>query len=119
MVYFLFFSENVNNPSPKKYVRTDENTQDEIKKITNMISSNDWKERHHGIGELLAFCETHAQVVAVNATKVKKNICRQQIICVYVSFNNFSFKKTILRFSYKFNFILLILKMCTKTVVQV
>ncbi|XP_071163836.1 TOG array regulator of axonemal microtubules protein 1-like isoform X37 [Mytilus edulis] len=63
-------SENVNNPSPKKYVRTDENTQDEIKKITNMISSNDWKERHHGIGELLAFCETHAQVVAVNATKI-------------------------------------------------
>lgn len=59
--------------------------------MSNLISSNDWRERHQGIGQLLEFCETHAQVVAVNATKVKTNICRLQIICVYVSVNNFSF----------------------------
>ncbi|CAC5385590.1 unnamed protein product [Mytilus coruscus] len=63
-------SENVNNSSPKKYVRTDEGTQDEIKRMTNMISSNDWRERHQGITQLLEFCESHAQVVAVNATKI-------------------------------------------------
>ncbi|XP_052097638.1 TOG array regulator of axonemal microtubules protein 1-like isoform X13 [Mytilus californianus] len=63
-------SENVNNSSPKKYVRTDEGTQDEIKRMTNMISSNDWRERLQGITQLLEFCESHAQVVAVNATKI-------------------------------------------------
>ncbi|VDI35582.1 Hypothetical predicted protein [Mytilus galloprovincialis] len=63
-------SENVNNPSPKKYVRTDESTQDEIKRMTNLISSVFWRERYQGITQLLEFCETHAQVVAVNATKI-------------------------------------------------
>jgi len=64
-----FHSENT-HPSPKKFVRTDEATQDEIKQMTNMISANDWRDRHRGIERLLAMCETHPDVVGVNIVKV-------------------------------------------------
>ena len=77
MHFVFYFSESINT-SPKKFVRTDEGTQDEIKRMTSMISSNDWRERHQGIKMLLSFCESNAQIVAANATKVSRGSLRSE-----------------------------------------
>ena len=60
-------------PSPsKRYVRTDENTQEEIKQMTTLISANDWRDRYKGITQLLELCENNTDIVAINVIKVWK-----------------------------------------------
>ncbi|XP_033734245.1 TOG array regulator of axonemal microtubules protein 1-like isoform X1 [Pecten maximus] len=62
-------SEN-QHASPKKLVRTDEATQEEVKQMTSLIAANDWRDRYKGITRLLEMCDTHAEVVSANMVKI-------------------------------------------------
>ncbi|XP_021373812.1 TOG array regulator of axonemal microtubules protein 1-like isoform X3 [Mizuhopecten yessoensis] len=62
-------SEN-QHASPKKLVRTDEATQEEVKQMTALISANDWRDRYKGITRLLEMCDTHAEVISANMVKI-------------------------------------------------
>ncbi|XP_069117055.1 TOG array regulator of axonemal microtubules protein 1-like isoform X2 [Argopecten irradians] len=56
--------------TPKKLVRTDEATQEEVKQMTSLIAANDWRDRYKGITRLLEMCETHAEVVSASMVKI-------------------------------------------------
>ncbi|XP_062617825.1 TOG array regulator of axonemal microtubules protein 1-like isoform X2 [Saccostrea cucullata] len=63
-------SELQHSTPSKRLLRTDDATQEAIKNMTNLISANDWRDRHKGISMLLEMCEENTDVVVMNIVKI-------------------------------------------------
>ncbi|XP_078314786.1 TOG array regulator of axonemal microtubules protein 1-like isoform X3 [Crassostrea virginica] len=54
----------------RRVLRTDDATQESIKTMINLISANDWRDRHKGITLLLEMAESQTDVVSMNVVKI-------------------------------------------------
>ncbi|XP_056020659.1 TOG array regulator of axonemal microtubules protein 1-like isoform X15 [Ostrea edulis] len=63
-------SELQNSTPSRRPVRHDDATLESIKNMTNLISANDWRDRHKGIAMLLDMSENNTDVVNLNVVKI-------------------------------------------------
>ncbi|XP_052701993.1 TOG array regulator of axonemal microtubules protein 1-like isoform X6 [Crassostrea angulata] len=63
-------SEPQHSTPSRRLARTDDATQESIKNMTNLISANDWRDRHKGITMLLEMAESNTDVVNMNVVKI-------------------------------------------------
>lgn len=76
-------SEPQHSTPSRRLARTDDATQESIKNMTNLISANDWRDRHKGITMLLEMAESNTDVVNMNVVKVQSSDLRMLHLCSF------------------------------------